>query len=56
MMHGEYGVDDVCLSTLALVDRSGVRGKILTPLTEQERAKLHISAQKLKEVISQVRF
>ena len=33
MMHGEYGVDDVCLSTLALVDRSGVRGKILNPLT-----------------------
>lgn len=52
MMHGEYGVSDVCLSTLTLVDRSGVRGKILNPLTEEEIAKLHISADRLKEVIS----
>ena len=32
MMHGEYGVSDVCLSTLALVDNQGVRGKILNCL------------------------
>ncbi len=56
MMHGEYGVDDVCLSTLALVDRQGVRGKILNPLTEEELDKLHISAQKLKSVIDQIQF
>ena len=56
MMHGEYGLSDVCLSTLALVDRTGVRGKILTPLTELERGKLHASAEKLKEVLSQIRF
>jgi len=36
MMHGEYGVSDVCLSTLTLVDRTGVRGKILNPLTEKK--------------------
>ena len=54
MMHGEYGVEDVALSTLCLVDRSGVRGKILTPLTEEETAKLQASAAKLKEVISQI--
>jgi L-lactate dehydrogenase len=56
MMHGEYGVDDVCLSTLTLVDRSGVRGKILNPLTEEEIGKLRNSAEKLKEVINQVDF
>ena len=56
MMHGEYGVDDVCLSTLALVDRSGVRGKILNPLTEEETAKMQLSAEKLKAVIDQVQF
>lgn len=56
LMHGEYGVDDVCLSTLTLVDRSGVRGKILTPLTEEERAKLHNSAQKLRSVLDQIRL
>lgn len=38
MMHGEYGVDDVCLSTLALVDNTGVRGKILNKLTDEETA------------------
>ena len=54
MMHGEYGVDDVCLSTLALVDRTGVRGKILNKLTDEEVAKLQASADKLKSVIAQV--
>ena len=54
MMHGEYGVEDVCLSTLALVDRKGVRGKILNRLTDEEVAKLQISANKLKEVIAQI--
>ena len=56
MMHGEYGVSDVCLSTLALVDRSGVRGKILNPLTEEETAKLKISAEKLRSVIDQIQY
>ncbi len=56
MMHGEYGVDDVCLSTLALVDRKGVRGKILNRLTDAEIAKLQASANKLKEVIAQIQL
>ena len=54
MMHGEYGVEDVCLSTLTLVDRSGVRGKIRNKLTEEEIQKLHNSANKLKDVIAQI--
>jgi L-lactate dehydrogenase len=54
MMHGEYGVEDVCLSTLALVDRKGVRGKILNKLTDGEVEKLQASANKLKEVIAQI--
>ncbi len=56
MMHGEYGVDDVCLSTLALVDREGVRGKILNKLTDGEILKLQNSANKLKEVIAQIQL
>ena len=28
MMHGEYGIDDVCLSTLAIVGPDGVAGKV----------------------------
>ena len=56
MMNGEYGIDDVCLSTLTLVDKSGVRGKIRNPLTEEEIEKLKTSAQKLKEVIQQIEY
>lgn len=54
MMHGEYGVEDVCLSTLCLVDRGGVRGKILTPLTPEETEKFQASAAKLRSVIDQI--
>ena len=54
LMHGEYGIEDVCLSTLALVDRKGVRGKILNKLTDEEVAKLQASADKLKSVIAQI--
>ena len=56
LAHGEYGVDDVCLSTLCLVDRSGVRGKILTPLTAEETEKFQRSAAKLREVIDQIQL
>ena len=56
MMHGEYGVSDVCLSTLAIVDRSGVRGHINNVLTEEEMEKLRNSAAKLKEVIDQIQY
>jgi len=54
MMHGEYGVEDVCLSVLNLVDRSGVRGKILNPLTDEELAKFQASAAKLRSVIDAI--
>ncbi len=54
MMHGEYGVSDVCLSTLAIVDRNGVRGKILNQLTDSETDLLRLSAEKLKAVIRQI--
>ena len=56
MMHGEYGVDDVCLSTLNLVDRNGVRGKILNVMTAEEVARLQASAEKLKSVIAQIQI
>ena len=51
MMHGEYGVNDVCLSTLALVGSDGVHTKITSPLTPEENAKMQLSAQKLREII-----
>ena len=54
MMHGEYGIDDVCLSVLNLVGPNGVQGKIPMRLTDEEVAKLQSSANKLKEVIAQL--
>lgn len=54
MMHGEYGIDDVALSTLNIVGRDGLRGKILTPLTDEEVVLLQKSANCLKEIIDNV--
>lgn len=51
MMHGEYGVEDVCLSVLNIVGKDGATSKLLTPLTDDEIAKLHKSADTLKDVI-----
>ena len=56
MMHGEYGIRDVCLSVLTLVDEVGVRGKITNWLTDEEVLKLKTSADKLKEIINQIEF
>lgn len=54
MMHGEYGIDDVCLSTLTMVGPKGVQGKVPATLTEEEIAKLRASADALKNVIAQI--
>ncbi len=51
MMHGEYGIDDVCLSTLNVVGHGGINGRLLLPLTDEETALLHKSANCLKEII-----
>ncbi|WHH60617.1 L-lactate dehydrogenase [Petroclostridium sp. X23] len=51
MMHGEYGIEDVCLSILNVVGRDGVCNKILSPLNEKEVILLQKSANQLKEVI-----
>ena len=51
MMHGEYGIDDVCLSTLNVVGHNGVRSKVYLPLNDDEIAKLRHSAECLKEII-----
>lgn len=56
MMHGEYGIDDVCLSTLNIVGRNGICGKINTKLTDEEVAKLQHSADVLKETIAGIQF
>ena len=54
MMHGEYGIEDVCLSTLTLVGPKGVQGKIPMRMTKEEVEKLKASADTLKAVIAQI--
>lgn len=54
MMHGEYGIEDVCLSTLTLVGPNGIQGKLEMKLTDEEVEKLKASADALKSVIAQI--
>lgn len=56
MHHGEYGIDDVCLSTLTRVGPNGVKGKVPMELTDEEVEKLRNSAEALKNVISQIKL
>lgn len=56
MMNGEYGVSDVCLSVLCIVDGNGVRGKICSELTEEEQEKLRLSAAKLRETLDAIEY
>ena len=51
MMHGEYGIDDCCLSVLAVVGREGAHGKVMLNLTDNEIAQLRNSERCLKEVM-----
>lgn len=54
MLHGEYGIDDVCLSLLNIVGNKGAHSKILLPLNADEQAALCASAESLKNVIKSV--
>ena len=54
MMHGEYGVEDVCLSTLTLVGPKGISGKIPMRMNKEETKQLQASAEALKSVIVQI--
>lgn len=56
MLHGEYGIDDVCLSLLNVVGSKGAHSKILLPLTDDEIKALHKSADSLKAVIKSIEF
>ncbi|MBQ8632407.1 MAG: L-lactate dehydrogenase [Lachnospiraceae bacterium] len=56
MMHGEYGIEDVCLSTLALVGPNGCQGKVEVNLTDEEEVLLKKSADTLKGIIAQLQI
>ena len=52
MLHGEYGIDDVCLSLLNVVGNKGAHSKVLLPLNDEEIKALHHSADCLKDIIN----
>ncbi len=54
MMHGEYGIEDVCLSTLTLVGPNGIQGKVPMRMNQKEIEQLRASADALKAVIAQI--
>ena len=56
MLHGEYGIDDVCLSLINILGVTGVIEKIMLPLNDEEIRRLHLSADSLKAVIKNIRI
>ncbi len=54
MLHGEYGIDDVCLSLLNVVGRNGAHSKVALSFTDEEIIALHNSADSLKSVINSI--
>lgn len=56
MLHGEYGIDDVCLSLLNVVGSKGAHSKVLLPLNDEEVKALHNSANTLKDIIKNINF
>ena len=56
MLHGEYGIDDVCLSLLNIVGKNGAHSKVMLPLNDEEIAELHHSADCLKAIIKEIQI
>lgn len=56
ILDGEYGIHDVALSLMCIINGSGVKTTLTPTLTEEELKKLHHSAEVLKNSISQLHF
>jgi len=54
LIHDYYGIDDVCLSVPAVIDRGGVEKVLHLALDDREVAGLQQSARVLKETIAQL--
>jgi len=53
LMHGEYGINDICLSMPAIVGKDGVETLVPIQLNTNEIQKLQESAETLKTVLGQ---
>ena len=56
MMHGEFGIDDVCLSVLNIVGPEGIKGKLESDINDRERKLLQKSADNLRDVIRNIQI
>ncbi len=56
MLHGEYGINDVCLSLLNVVGSKGAHSKVMLQLNDKELGDLKKSADSLKNVINSITF
>lgn len=54
LLNGEYGISDVCLSTLNIIGSHGIAGRINLDLNDTEVEKLRNSANILKETIKSI--
>lgn len=54
ILHGQYGLEDVCLSVPATVGASGIQGIVEVPLSQPEWADLHASAAHLTQIAGEV--
>ncbi len=56
LLNGEYDLKDVCLSTVTLVGRNGLKSALVQKLNDEEYEKMQKSAKALKDVISSIQF
>ncbi len=56
MLHGEYGLYDICLSLLNVVGNQGAHSKVLLPLNDEEIKALYKSAGSLRTVINSIKL
>lgn len=54
MLHGEYGIEDVCISILTVLGPDGVKGHLEVPLTPEELEKLRASAEAMRRALPKI--
>lgn len=54
LLHGEYGVDDICLSIQTILNSKGMVGRLVPEMTDDEVAQFRKSADSLRAVINQI--
>ncbi len=54
LLEGEYGISDVCLSTLCVLGNSGILSTLAPKMSDDETEKFRRSAETIKNVIAQL--